>query len=89
MTLEVSDVASINFFKKTDGVELANLSGQKESQFLIGPKKLQRGRRISHLHSTAKLAGPWDTLLIWMGFSTSVTKMYSLGTLLNIPSLIN
>ena len=26
MTLEVSDVASINFFKKTDGVELANLS---------------------------------------------------------------
>ena len=26
MTLKVSDVASINFFKKTDGVELANLS---------------------------------------------------------------
>ena len=45
MTLEVIDVASINFFKKTDGVELANLSGQKESQFLIGPKKLHTERQ--------------------------------------------
>ena len=51
-TLEVSDVASINFFKKTDGVELANLSGQKESQFLIGLKKLQKNFPLA-LHCKA------------------------------------